>query len=426
MKNTPAKPRQEERRVAIFQCYWSVQVHTLNLVDLLLESGWKVDLYLHSTGSQVGEVADLKETRKLLAVFELDGAAVMPDLGKKGSVKGLLQRIKWYLGKALYSSKAESVSYAVLEKSRGLFKQYEYDGVLAIEPMSLVWASQVCRRKKIPLVYYSLEVYTLADGRLPAESFKRQEKAEARYFKKVDGLIIQDAERADVLLNKYGMLDSPVIMYLPVSLKPHNNTTEKSFFLHDRLGLSHQTKIVLYVGVLTCNRFCTDLIDAADSFPDNHQLVIHTGSLPQTEYGHQVHEAALSKGIPVSTESLPFEEVPELFASSSIAVVLYTSDTPNNRLTGRASEKAAMAAQTGTPIIAMSSTSLGDVINEHHNGVAINNLQEFAAAVREIDRDQAGYIQGAIKSYDEIYNFDTHREKLVNFFDKVFSSRKYN
>ena len=139
MKNTPAKPRQEERRVAIFQCYWSVQVHTLNLVDLLLESGWKVDLYLHSTGSQVGEVADLKETRKLLAVFELDGAAVMPDLGKKGSVKGLLQRIKWYLGKALYSSKAESVSYAVLEKSRGLFKQYEYDGVLAIEPMSLVW-----------------------------------------------------------------------------------------------------------------------------------------------------------------------------------------------------------------------------------------------------------------------------------------------
>jgi len=425
MKNQSNK-LQNKGHVAIFQCYWSVQVHTLNIVDLLLAAEWKVDLYLYNTGSRIGDLTELSKTRDHLTLHQLDGSAVMPVFADKWSLKGLLQRAEWHVKKAFYASDTSNVSYAVVEKTKSIFEQRHYHGMLAIEPLSMVWASRVRGRKNTPLVYYSLEVYTAQDGRMPEDAYKRQNKAEAVCFKKVDGLIIQDSARADILNEKYGVTNPPTSVYLPVSLKPYAKKEDVSYFLHDRLGLSHQTNIVLYLGILTSNRFCEDLIDVADSLPESYQLVIHTGSAPQTEYEHEVHEVALSKGIPVSTESLPIEQVPELFASSSIAVVLYTPDTPNNRLTGRASEKAAMAAQTGTPIIAMSSTSLGDVIEEYHNGVAIDDLKQFPAAVRAIDQDYVRYTKGSIKAYDEIYNFDAHQGKLVAFLDKVFCSRKYN
>lgn len=404
----------------MFQCFWSLQIHTLNIVDLLLEAGWEVDLYLYNTGSRVGDVTELSQTRDRLTVYELDGAAVMPVFANKWSVKGLLQRAKWHMKKALYPSDGSAVSYALIEKSRSICEQFNYDGLLAVEPLSLVWASRVRGSKNTPLAYYSLEVYTLGDKRIPEESFRQQVKVEADCFKKVDGLIIQDADRANVLLEKYGIAEPPFTVHLPVSLKPHQKTAKSSFFLHDRLGLSHQTNIVLYLGILTSNRFCTDLIDVAESLPENYQLVIHTGSEPKNEYEHEIHSAALRKGVPVSTESLPFEEVPELFESSSIAVVLYTSDTPNNKFTGRSSEKAAMAAQTATPYIVMASTSLKDVVEEYRNGVAIDTLQEFSSAVEAIEGNYEQYVQGASKAYEEIYNFEAHKKRLVRFFKEVF------
>jgi hypothetical protein len=161
----------------------------------------------------------------------------------------------------------------VFERTERRMEGRTYKLFIGIEREGLIWAGEMARRRNVPSAYFSLELYTNDSPNVTGRRYKRLKRLESRYHRESQATIIQDSPRARLLLDD-NRVPATTVHLVPVSLRGEART-EKSRYLHEKLGLKRDVRIILVLGQVHAKRYTHDAVAAAQEFPDNWILVVH-------------------------------------------------------------------------------------------------------------------------------------------------------
>ncbi len=424
MEYTENKKKQE--RVAVFQADWALQSQTAYCAIELARSGYNVDLFLRNTP----EYYEIDRLRTIPGIkIYLFNSSNNVSLAAK-SVPTLKTRFKKWLGLRLsyldsslryflwlyrktYASFLDDkdlIPEKILEESQDIINQHDYKCLIGIEKKGLIWAGKIAAESNLPFFYYSLELYTNKhNSSRQSLDACRVKQAEEKYHKLSTATIVQDKERADVLLKDNGIQSSDLI-FVPVSLLEEPQI-KKTNFLQEKFDLDKGNKVILQFGQINKERFSIDLANIAQNFPKNWILVFHGhdhGSAVQ-----KINEIDTKQRVIVSLDPLPSSEIKELIASADIGLVFYKKWPLNDRLTAFSSEKIALYLQSGIPIIAFDYPGYRELMKKFKCGVTIKSLDELDDAIESILRSYDEFRSGAYECYNEYFRYSEHFKKVV-------------
>lgn len=406
--------------IAVFQYEWDVRGYTLDLVTMLAESGFYVDLFLKDCEDRLVDLDWIgKNKRTRIYDFSTNKNKKPPGfIGRNfWRVIGKLDQVLSLKGK-LYRLLKRDISFKVIKKSSQVIGQnrYNYKCFIGIEKKGLIWAGLLNRQYKynIPFLYYSLELY-IEDHpiRFINPFFPRLRKLEKRFHREAAATIIQDSMRAKVLFESNDIEKQPVIL-VPVSVRGNENPYKTRYF-HDKFNLPGEKKIILYFGMIKPSyRLSREIANQAEALDRDHLLVFHGYGEPQDI---QALTGIAPGKVIVSTDLVPYDMITEIIASVDIGLVLYSSDNSNNRLTAFSSEKIALFSRSGIPVIAFDNENYRVLMKAYRCGELISHMNELPQAALRIFQDYDSYRKNAFLAYKEYYCFDRHFENIRKFIE---------
>lgn len=422
-------------RIAIFQADWPLQTHTVNLVASLARAGYEVELFLYRT----------------ILFCELDSTQTMPgvvvhllspaDFGEHniwgGRSDGVSRR---HIDKLLYALMRVTNAIRIRRPWRWVAEHYlfwrkevtglipqrvvanteklmiakKYCCTIGVEKKGLVWAGIMAEKRKVPYIYYSLELYTRDHPAAVASIHARRLKLmEAHYHRAAFGTVIQDCRRAQVLFAD-NAIASQEIAYLPVSLP--GPVRQRSLSLQKKYGIDWNKLLILQTGLITKGRFSYELVTLAQGFPKEWMLVLHGwGPRPcirQIRARNNLGRAALS------FKRMSVVELEELVSSAHIGLVLYEAVPLNDRLTAFASEKLAMYLKCGLPVVAFNYLGY-EVITKERCGVLIDTLDDLPGAIRTIQLSYQEFSENAHRTFLRHYEFGKNFRAVLALLDRL-------
>lgn len=271
-----------------------------------------------------------------------------------------------------------------------------YRAVIGVGIRGLMAAAEL-KRPGLRVGYHSLEIYPTHESRSIKQKFFKwlERRANAR----MDFSISQDPMRAEMLARE-NRIDKGSIVELPVApLGPAE--VKRSTYLHDRLGLPHETRLVLYAGTLFAAFSVTEeLVAAAQSWPETFRLVAHSSTLlPEHEYD-RLRRLDVASKVVFSTAPLPYAEIEKLISSAWAALALYKRSDDNMYYMGLASGKLAEYLRYGVPVAVSDFPGMADLIRSENAGVVVQAPAEVGSALQQIAKDYSGYCARAVNCFD--------------------------
>ena len=407
----------EPRRIAIFQANWVLQVHTINLAESFAANGIDVDVYLYNVERTFADFTIGAGPGKV-RVLDLTGDYSKPVTRTyRGMyrIAQLKENADRWLG---YRDLNYILPDGLVARTFSPARECHYSCLIGIEAFGLVWAGRVSDALHVPLVYYSLELYTRDYPTRQTPYYRRLKGWESRYHIKCAATIVQDPERAKVLFQDTGARANKLFL-IPVSLRGPCSTM-KTKHLHRLLGISEQKRIALYFGQIVAGRYAAEMVTAAQALSEDWVLVLHGFMADQDGSLRRQLDALNARGRALfSLTIVSPDDVAALVASADVGLVLYSSATANEYLTGYASEKAALYARSGVPMIAFAKSNFPEVFARYHCGAAVSKVSELDTAVETIVSDYANFVQGAQSAYENVYEFSRHFPPLLNWVETL-------
>ncbi|MEJ2452105.1 MAG: hypothetical protein P8047_15830 [Gammaproteobacteria bacterium] len=389
------------KRVGIFQFEWPLQVHTTNLALKLAEAGIQVDIYLYACDTSLEKPSALsKHPNARFFIFD----------NNKSLVSRVVNRIVRDSRKILgFPYRRAKTMLAVVDRTLKCIGSSKYDYFIGIEKAGLIWAGKLSEQLGVPYLYYSLELYIEGHPAVNGESkFASIRSEEKTYHARAAGTIIQDALRSKVLFESNGIKTQNTI-YIPVSVSG-KRVTEKSHFLHDRLGIPITKKIILYMGMIAARRGINEMMQCATRLLEDYVIVFH---------GPVFSEFATDDNcggkVYFSLGMVSSEDIPRLISSAHIGIAIYENSNANERLTAFSSEKIAYYVQSGLPIIVRHNESYDMLMSKYRCGVQVEHIHQLPKAVEKIDGDYACYRKNAFAAFDHYYSFDNNVRALTEY-----------
>jgi glycosyltransferase involved in cell wall biosynthesis len=435
-------------QVAVFQAEWPLQKQTTNLVQMFCSAGYDVDVFLYhaserfetfghveqETGLRIfrfdqeavtaTEARDSRQQRRLpkrLSRWQLDPLCVFATRSKS-KARAFGRRIRdWLAYTARIGAVERLLPKNVLAASVAHMDGRTYASLFGVEKLGLVWAGIVAQRYHTRLVYFSLELYTKDFPGLNDPRSQYLKRLECHYHQLSDATIVQDSPRAHVLFSDTGA-EPRKVFYIPVSILGPP-ILAKPRILRGRLNVADGVTVVLSFGNMFGVRFVRELVLAAQTFPADWLLVMH-GPWPGATMRDELQELDRNKRVVISTELLPPAQVDEFVASADIGLALYPDRTQNEYLTGKSSEKAALYAKAGVPLIAFDYPRFRNVFDEFGSGVAIKEMEQLSSGIRTILDNYQAYRQGAFRAYRGLYEFSQHFGEVKRWLEVVPDSRQ--
>ncbi|MCE0497073.1 MAG: hypothetical protein LV481_03915 [Methylacidiphilales bacterium] len=414
------------RRIAILNANWRVQSSICYMASCLEKEGYYVDIFLYAADESFCD--DLLKDSVMIKIHRLGGATPI-DSGmsyeqcnattKKvwhlarmflpaWSRRGILDALKYLLIKLF--PKSGLVPRAMQRKVIAMARQNPYSALIGVEKGGLFWAGEVAKQTNIPLVYYSLELFTRSHAATKFDArFRRLKPLEERNHRKCALTIVQDVERGAILLSDNRVRRPMRMAYLPVSIAG-GVSSDKSQWLQNELGLAPETVIILYFGHIWESRFCGKLAEAAQLFPENWRLVFHGRGIPLEIT--KIRQIDRLKKTRMSLRLVPDREREAVVRSAHVGLAFYDNNSLNDKLTGFASEKIAMYFKCGIPLISFRYPSY-EHIEYEKAGVLVDHIEEISAAVEKILSDYDSYAQGAYACYKKHYCFETNFSRVL-------------
>jgi glycosyltransferase involved in cell wall biosynthesis len=447
--------RQAAKLIAIFLADWPVQSQLANCALMLVEAGYRVEIFLAQTWSYVnlerlGQVGGI-------TIYDLPkvGQPVVPTppIGApltfrqrcprflRGKVLGLgwlatrmrsahavldiwMQRL---LQRVLHrfrmwrNPEGSLLPAGVVPRAVRLMAGKDYRYLIGVEKKGLIWAGQVAERLSVPFLYYNLELYVEDFGRLfrkGSRDFKCLRRVECKYHRRAAGTIIQDPERASVLLRDNGLSFSrSPTYYVPVSVLG-GLFQQPSNFLRDTLKLPVDCKLVLYFGQICEDRYCLKVAELAQEFPEDWLLVMH--GWPDSPVVLDKIKAVDQRGrVVLSLEMVPAEEIQHLIASADVGLALYDGKIQNDKLTAYSSEKVALYLQCGLPFVAFDFPGYRELAERDRCAATITSLPGLPRAIQTILAAQAEYRAGAYQAFLKHYDYRSNFVQVLAGIDQA-------
>ncbi len=401
-----------KKTIAVFQYDFPIHMHTINLLVKLAIDNYNVKLFI---GGHVDtKLADLERlhNHKNIEVYNY----------KKRVADGFFQKIKSKVLK--YTRGAihrEIVENDIFQASLNVIKELKELTLIGIEKKGLIWAGKIYESVNSSLIYYSLELY-LEDH--PAFKndyfFNKIRKEEIYYHKKCIATIIQDTDRKNILYaaNKVNC-DSILI---PVSIMG-GRLNNKDTYLHNLLDIHFDTNIILYIGMISENRFGKDFISSLDCIDKKYKVVLH--GFGNQDYIDKLRSMNLDNLI-ISEEILSENELLRFVNSAYIGLALYSDCCNNDRMTAYSSGKIAQYCQCGVPFISLRIGNYLAMQKQIHCCELLDNYFDLNGAIQTIERNYEIYRHNAYKSFLINYDFDRLSQKLIKYLSEISPSKESN
>jgi len=297
---------------------------------------------------------------------------------------------------------------------------FDADGLIA------AWfASMISSR--VPVLYYSLELYPSADlNRLDQKIKKFIERIASQ---RALATITHDARRAAVLVAD-NHLDRDRVYLVPNAPLAGSEPLEKSDYLPKLLaqqGLTGKRTIVLYQGGLGDLTMVRELAESVAKWPADCVLVLHGWGDPN--YIDQLRQVAAHYKPPrvfIHTDFLSYEDLDALTSSADIGVALYRNAGRN--VYEMASGKIFQYLKAGLPVVTVNFPNLRAVIESNEAGICIpaDQPQMVAEALRRIigsEETYARFSRNARRAFQEKYAYERNFRPILDLLEDLSSKR---
>ncbi|MCK5397921.1 MAG: glycosyltransferase family 4 protein [Thermoplasmata archaeon] len=290
----------------------------------------------------------------------------------------------------------------------------KFDLIHAHDLDTLAPAVKEARKRKIPIIYDSHEIYhEMAGERLSGFMVRMLRSYEKRMVKKPDALITVNEKLEEVFKN-FGAKNTHVIMNCHLG-EPVNMLDVD--VLEKKLGLKDK-KTAMYIGVLEPNRQLIELAKAHVSSQDDF-ILIYGG------YGSLEPEikklANSSNGRLIFLGRIPPNKVPIYNELVHVLIATYDPRLKNNRLGAPNKLFESMAA--GRPIIVSEGTYAAQVIKSTGSGLTANyNGKAALVEISKLLADAELYSRCAKAgrlAFESNYNWLAQEKKLLAIYSKL-------
>lgn len=289
----------------------------------------------------------------------------------------------------------------------------EYGAIVGIEKMGAALAFLAAKDWKVPLVYWSLELYDLNHDEWAAAVGCPEcwLEMEALAHKAARGTIIQDKDRGDALSRLTGRDTARI--YLPVTIGASEVAPQGGHFLHRMCGLPPSQKLLLQFGN---NRMHPEwLLRVAQALPESWTLVLHGLTLWKEKVLLR-HPRLL-----ISLERCAEKNLPALVASASAGLVHYEKRHINDVLTAHSSEKLARYLAAGVPVVAHDVGNFAKAFAENGAGITYSTPEQIGMVLRLLDRKPEVFHQAALRA-GQGYLFENAGTEAVEYLCRLASA----
>jgi glycosyltransferase involved in cell wall biosynthesis len=418
-----------EQAIGIFQAEWPLQSQTVLCVQMLVNAGFRVELFLYDTR----DLAGLDSLNKIpeIRVHNFTREE-FPAAGQKKFIYKLplrLRRLKniffktfLHLSTHLYRCSFCPIRQSFLplpswliQRSEKIIEKNNFKYFIGIEKKGLSWAGRHGVKFNIPFIYHSLELYTYRHPDLyEIPKGVRTKIAEEYFHKKSAATIVQDPERGRILLQDNGLKETK-LLYLPVSvLNDTDRSRDHDTHLHEKFHLPKNQILIIQFGLFYDRRYTVELVRTAQRFPENWSLVLHGYGLSEA-YLNQIQEANKNNRVILSLELVPPDQIQNVINSAHIGLSFYAPSNDNDRLTAYASEKMALYQKYGLPFIAFDYSGYRKVAEQFKSGVVIQSLGQLPEAIEVILSSYEMYRKNAFSCFSECYDYAKNFRRVIDF-----------
>src|ERR1044071_4068817 len=302
------------KRIGRFEYDWSMYHYVKDFAIKLAEAGYLVDIFLKDWNIRP-DFANTKDFSlyQNTRFFNFTTKETTRQTIKRKYTR-LLNKIAIFLSIPRNHTPEQIIDRNVLKRSKEIVGTEQYYCYIGVEKKGLVWAGMLSEIYNCPLVYFSLELY-IEDNPAFFRTYHVRD-AEKKYHQRAIATIVQDRPRANVLLRSNG-IEQTKLLYFPVSANG-DTVREKSKFLHNKLHIDDNKKIILYFGAIEEDRFISEIVKMARDLDDGTILVVH-GMGPK-RYINYLQSIADKNKVIFSFDFIPEQEIEDLVSSADIGI----------------------------------------------------------------------------------------------------------
>ena len=343
-------------------------------------------------------------------------AAVPPPDAGEGPVRarprGVVGRVRGLIGSAWRTAAIGLVVRSQTMASRGIVPAADlYHGMAY---MGIPVALSLAGRSGGRVVYDARDIYVDAGNlaRLPRPARAVIGRLERGWARKADRVITVNRPYAEVMASRWGVAFPLIVLNCSYRFEP---PSPRARLLHEALGLTPGTRVVLYQGGFSRDRGIEQLIDAIPSVPSAVLVLLGYGSL-QADLERRAADPALTGRVRI-LPAVPPGDLLAWVASADVVAMPIQPTTLNHRLTTPNKLFEAMAA--GVPVVASDLPGMAGIVRETGAGELVDPTDP-AAIARAITRildapaaEREAYGRRALAAAHETYNWERQMDLLL-------------
>jgi len=283
------------------------------------------------------------------------------------------------------------------------------DLAIAFDANSLA-AMDFAISRKVPFIYWSLEITMLADTPDPFSRWVKRH--ELRRLEQAQAVVVQSSVRRALLEED---LQRPLSRYVEVPNAPSQPLPRelRRDYFRERFRIPPKTRIVLHAGFISTSLMSLEIAQTVPAWPDDFILIFHERQArdPDEPYLQAVERAGAGR-VFMSLKPVAFDEVDTIYASADIGVVCYQTVEPNEATAWASSGKLVYYLRHGLPIVVLMPQS-PPILTEWGCGIWTPTLEGVGAALARIAADYDTYSQRARDAYNALFNFNAAFDRLM-------------
>jgi len=294
------------------------------------------------------------------------------------------------------------------------YKQTYYC-IIAVDHSGLLVAGFVNVKLRIPIIYYSLELWILKDEISHKGYFAFIEKwLERKVNQRAEFSICQNEIRARIL-SKENQIKLQSILIVPHGPMGPVYKSSSEYF-RNKYGIATEKTVILQAGSISPVSLSLELAQAAQKWPEEWILILH-GFMSPSPYREKIRALVDYKRVILSLDMVAYDQMPEMIASADIGIAINANVDTNYWSTP--SGKLANYVRCGLPVICSEFPVYRTLIDAYEFGKCVSNLEEMEDAIKKVLDKQNEYRDNAFLCYKNELEFGKSFANVIRHIDSL-------
>ena len=414
-RNVSVRNTSIPKKIALFLFNYPLGVSEtiVETILILAQNGYYVDVYIDSKLLAMSPISFQHKNINLISIpFETQ---YQMDLNR------ILSKLPHQFFQYINANTKYPHFAAYVQNIFMLTQKTKYNLLIGIEPLGLVSSYIISLLRNTPLVYYNMELFQRSNCKTREDHLLKFLEIEAS--NKCIFSVLPDKNRTRVFLKENNVSENK-IRYLPVSTGGEP-IYEKSNYFRKKFNIPDWKKILIYAGNLVSWAMCEELVEAGSLLPEEYVIVFHfwRERVERSQFLIKLKQKAASN-IYFSLQPLPRDQFIQAISSADAGLMFYKPIDENFTETGSSSNKLATYLKAGLPVIASNFKSIREIFDRYKCGECATSPYEMKPAIDIIFSNYSKYKKGALKAFNDHYNFERNFSPLLSEISSICGVKK--